>query len=143
MDSVQTFGLRVWSAAGRAAMVKAAKKRWAKMRKEAKNVKRSNSDATILRGGTRCRQDIDSRDHYALAALGDGRRLIYEIAEVPAMDFCLYASAPANGRFRAVHVTELPAESDAKSFCRLSARYASSAPAGIAGHTSLSVMRKR
>jgi hypothetical protein len=41
--------------------------------------------------------------------LGDGRRLIHEIAEVVAMDFCLYASAPANGRFRAVHVTELPA----------------------------------
>lgn len=88
MDSVQTFGLRVWSAAGGAAMVKVAKKRWAKVRKEAKNVKRSNSDATILRGGTTCRQDFDSRDHYALAALGDGRRLIYEIAEVVAMDFC-------------------------------------------------------
>ncbi len=88
MDSVQTFGLRVWSAAGRAAMVKAAKKRWAKVRKEAKNVKGSNSDATILRGGTTCGQGLDSRDHYALAALGDGRRLIYEIAEVVAMDFC-------------------------------------------------------
>jgi len=36
MDSVQTFGLRVLSAAGRAAMVKAAKKRWAKVRKQAK-----------------------------------------------------------------------------------------------------------
>jgi hypothetical protein len=135
MDSVQTFGLRVWSAAGRAAMVKVAKKRWAKVRKEAKNVKRSNSDATILRGGTSCRQDLDSRDHYALAALDDGRRLSYEIAEVVAMHFCLYACAPANGRFRAVHVTELPAAS-AKSFCRLSARYASSTSAGITGHTS-------
>ena len=38
MDFVQTFGLHVLSAAGRAAIVKAAKKRWAKVRKRARKV---------------------------------------------------------------------------------------------------------